>query len=120
MGVRDELGNSLLELRSALQKQEIEAGHIKEEERIRSWSNEGLAEFAKLLRENSNDIALLADVILKRIVNYLEATQGALYMAEERKTGTVLHLVSAFAYNRKKFLKQDLKLGEGLVGTCAI
>lgn len=120
MGVRDELGNSLLELRSALQKQEIEAGHIKEEERIRSWSNEGLAEFAKLLRENSNDIALLADVILKRIVNYLEAMQGALYMAEERKTGTVLHLVSAFAYNRKKFLKQDLKLGEGLVGTCAI
>ena len=120
MGARDELGNSLLELRAALQKQEIEAGHIKEEERIRSWSNEGLAEFAKLLRENSNDIVLLADVVLKRIVNYLEATQGALYMAEERKTGTVLHLVSAFAYNRKKFLKQDLSLGEGLVGTCAI
>lgn len=120
MGLRDELGNSLLELRSALLKQEIEAGHIKEEERIRSWSNEGLAEFAKLLRENSNDIAQLADVILKRIVNYLGATQGALYMTEERKTGTVLHLVSAFAYNRKKYLKQDLAMGEGLVGTCAI
>lgn len=120
LGHRDELGNSLIELRAALRKQEIEAAHIKEEERIRSWSNEGLAEFAKLLRENSSDIAQLADVILKRIVNYLDALQGALYMTEERKTGIVLHLVSAFAYNRKKYLKQDLALGEGLVGTCAI
>lgn len=120
MGVKDELGNSLLDLRSSLLKQEVEAARIKEEERVRSWSNEGLAEFAKLLRENSNDIAQLSDIILKRIVNYLGATHGALYILEEQKTRSVLQLVSAFAYDRKKYLRKQLDLGEGLVGTCAI
>lgn len=120
LGLRDELGNTLLALRSNLQKQETEAAHIKEEERIRSWSNEGLAEFAKLLRENSNDTSQLVEIVLQRVVNYLDATQGGLFIAEERKTGTVLHLAAAFAYNRKKYMQQDLALGEGLVGTCAI
>ncbi len=120
MSPRDELGNCLLELRANLQKQQQEEEHIKEEERIRSWSNEGLAEFAKLLRENSSNIEQLADILLQRIVNYLGATQGGLFLAEEHKTGTVLHLTSAFAYDRKKYMEQDIALGEGLVGTCAI
>lgn len=120
LGLRDELGNTLLALRSNLQKQELEAAHIKEEERIRSWSNEGLAEFAKLLRENNNDTSQLVEIVLQKVVNYLDATQGGLFIAEERKTGTVLHLAAAFAYNRKKYMQQDLALGEGLVGTCAI
>ena len=120
LGLRDELGNTLLALRENLQKQESEAAHIKEEERIRSWSNEGLAEFAKLLRENSNDISQLADIVLQRIVNYLDATQGGLFIAEMHDNETVLRLAAAFAYNRKKYLEQELRLGEGLVGTCAI
>lgn len=120
LGLNDALGNSLLELRSNLQKQKQEAETLKEAERIRSWTNEGLAEFAKLLRENSNDIAELVDILLQRVVNYLDATQGGLYLAQERKSGTVLHLASAFAYNRKKYMQEDLPLGEGLVGTCAI
>ena len=90
------------------------------ENQIRRYSNEGLAKFSEILRTSSNDIQALGDVIIKEIVKYLNAIQGGFFVFDNTDKGNpVLNLVSAFAYDRKKYLQKSVSLGEGLVGTCA-
>jgi PAS domain-containing protein len=54
------------------------------------------------------------------MVKYLNAIQGGFFIFDDSdKASPVLNLVSAFAYNRKKYLQKSIAFGEGLVGTCA-
>ena len=118
---KDELGNSLLQMRDSLKKAREEEEKRKEEEKRRSWVNEGLNKFADILRQDNEDSQKLADNVIKNLVFYLEATQGGIFLMEEDEDGNkYLNLKSAFAYDRKKFLERKIDLGDGLVGTCAI
>ncbi len=89
------------------------------ENKIRTYINEGLAKFADIMRDNSNDTIALGDNLIKELVKYLGALQGGLFLTSEDAEAE-LNLVSAFAFDRKKYLNKTLKKGEGLVGTCAI
>ncbi|HYX06662.1 MAG TPA: PAS domain-containing protein [Bacteroidales bacterium] len=117
----DILGNSLLQLREDLKVARDEEVKYKEEEEKRRWTNEGLALFADVLRQHNDNMSLLSDNIIQNLVNYLEANQGGLFLYKENEDEEdYLELASAFAYNRKKYLEKQIKIGEGLVGTCAI
>ena len=115
----DEIGNALLEMQENLKKAKEEEAKRKEEDDIRKWFNEGLAQFGEILRQNNNDLSLLADNIIQSLVNYLNANQGGIFVYNENDEGKYLELLSSFAYNRKKFVEKVIQLGEGLVGTCA-
>jgi PAS domain S-box-containing protein len=119
-GPRDVLG---LEL-NQLQKQMLDAAALQkkndEENTQRRYINEGLARFSEILRARSNDIHALGDVFIREIVKYLNAIQGGFFLLNENHQEIpMLELISAFAYNRKKYLQKSIPLGEGLVGTCA-
>ncbi len=116
---KDELGTALLEMRDNLKRANLEEIRRKEEDNIRSWTNSGLATFGDILRQNNNNLNLLADSIIQNLVNYLEANQGGIFIYNESDSDRYLELLSAFAYNRKKFVEKVIQLGEGLVGTCA-
>ncbi|HEY4788950.1 MAG TPA: PAS domain S-box protein, partial [Bacteroidales bacterium] len=45
------------------------------------------------------------------------AVQGAFYLFDEDRK--VLTNISTYAYNRKKFITQEFRVGEGLIGECA-
>ncbi len=121
LGDGDTLGAALLALRDSMKRNETEAAARKKEDEQRNWSNRGLAEFARLLREHSDNIDELTDTILQHLVQYLGAAQGGMYVLREHEDGRpFLRLESAFAYNRKKFMEEQVELGEGLVGTCAV
>jgi PAS domain S-box-containing protein len=117
----DVLGKSLLEMRNSLIKADEEDEKRQIEDEKRRWGNEGLAKFADILRQNNDNLKNLASEILINLVNYLKANQGGLFILnDEDKENVHLDLLSAFAYDRKKFMKKTVLIGEGLIGTCAI
>lgn len=120
LGEHDLLGRELSQLQQKMSKTEELQKRNDESNMKRRYINEGLAKFADILRTNSNDINLLGDSFIREIVKYLGAIQGGFFLLNDSDpSAPVLDLVSAFAYNRKKYLQKSLALGEGLVGTCA-
>lgn len=117
----DILGNSLIEMQSSLHKARIEQEKHQVEEEKRRWINEGLARFAEVLRSGNNKLNELADQIIQNLVRYLHANQGGLFLlSNEAGSDPMLELTATFAYNRKKYLRKQIALGEGVLGTCAL
>ena len=118
---KDILGNALLRLREDLKKAREEEEKRKQEERIRQWTNEGISKFADILRQKTDSLADLARIVIKNLVNYLNANQGAFfYLNDEDPKNIYLELLATYAYNRERKKKKIFKLGEGLVGTVAL
>jgi HAMP domain-containing protein len=90
---------------------------INEEEDKRKWANEGLAKFVEIIRSGESNVAALGDNIIKALVTYTGATQGGLYVwNDDHAEDQYLELVSAYAFNRRKFEERKIKSGEGLLG----
>lgn len=120
LGEQDALGQALLAMRERLREQQQETARQKSEESIRNWTNSSLADFSKTLREHGSNMEELSMAVLQQLVHHLGAVEGGFYISRRSPTGEeVLSLSAAFAYGRQKFLSQEIKLGEGLVGTCA-
>ncbi len=113
----DSLGKSLIDMQHSLRKAKEEEELRKKEEDIRSWINEGLAKFGDILRQNNDNLTKLSDEIIKNLVWYLNASLGGVFVKDPDE-GT-FGLVSAFAYDRKRFIKKTFEPGEGLIGACA-
>ncbi len=117
----DVIGQSLIRMRNNLSKaNEIERINKIEEEK-RNWATKGVAEFAEILRHNNNDIVAFSNDIIINLVKYTNSNQGGLFIVNDNdKDNTTLELTAAYAYDRKKYVDKTIKIGEGLVGTCAI
>lgn len=86
-------------------------------EKQRNWVNEGLAKFIQILRSGNNDKKHLADSILRNLVDYLKANQGALLaLNDENPEDLFLEMEACYAYDRKKFIQKRIELGEGPAG----
>jgi PAS domain S-box-containing protein len=117
----DILGKSLIEMNENLRKAKEEALIQQREEEKRRWINEGLAKFGDILRQNNDNLEALSANIVKNLVNILNANQGGLFIYNDDNTDEpYFELTAAYAYNRQKFIKKQILLGEGLVGTCAL
>ena len=58
--------------------------------------------------------------LLKVFLDFLELVQGAIYLTKKVNEEIFLSMKACYAYNRKKYLNQSIKLGDGLVGEAAI
>ncbi len=108
-GDDDILGKSLL-----LMRDNLLMNNKKEAEQ--SWIAEGKEEISNILRLHNKINELAYDVIVK-LINYINAIQGAFYVYDDEKNKIVN--VATHAYNRKKYVTQEFSFGEGLVGECA-
>ncbi|MFN0048120.1 MAG: GAF domain-containing protein [Cytophagales bacterium] len=107
----DEIGKTLNRIISEIQTIDLE-------EKKRTWTAEGLAQFGNISRENTN-LKTLASNVLIFLVKYIKANQGGLYILEKDREGNeYLSLEAAYAYNRKKYISKKINLGEGLIGQC--
>ncbi len=117
---KDVLGNSLLNMRKSLQNANKEAMKRQNDDIQRNWTTEGQNLFAEILRHHTENVTELADDIMVNLVKYINANQGGIFFYQDQDPNDVyLELLSAYAYNRKKFIKKKIHLGEGLVGSCA-
>ncbi|MDD2278092.1 MAG: cache domain-containing protein [Bacteroidales bacterium] len=118
---QDILGKSLIDMRDSLKVAKDEEVKRKEEDRKRTWANEGLAKFADILRRNNDKVQILSDEIVSNLVKYLKANQAGLFLLEEEDRDDVhFMLISAYAWDRKKFMNKRIEFNEGLVGACAM
>ena len=120
-GEADHIAGSLNKLRdSMLNSKEIDEKR-KVEDEMRSWTTQGIARFNDLLRHETDNIERFSINIVKNLVEYLKANQGGLFLIEgEREEDKHLNLVAAYAYDRQKFLKKQVNIGEGLAGTVVL
>lgn len=115
----DVLGKSLIEMRDNLRKASADDKIRQEEELKKKWINEGLAKFGDILRQNNDNIEQLSDNIIKNLVWYLNASLGGLFIINEKDDTKTFDLVSCYAYDRKRIIKESYELSEGLIGACA-
>jgi PAS domain S-box-containing protein len=117
----DMLGHSFNKLKESLIKAKKEAEIRKEEDEIRNWTAQGIARFNDILRQDNNDLKKLAYNVIKNLIQYLSANQGGFFLLEdEHSNEPYLNLISAYAYDRQKFIQKTIKVGEGLLGNCVL
>lgn len=116
----DQLGKSLIEMRDNLRRAHDEEEKRKIEEEKKRWTNEGMAKFGDILRQNNNNLNLLGQELIKNLVWYLNAQVGGLFVLNENKeTGDkTFDLVAMFAYDRNRIMQRSYHFAEGLIGAC--
>ncbi len=113
-----DLGFSLINMRIELLKIAEERKIKEEEDEKRNWQNRTITKFNDILRKNGNDISEIGYRVLKHIIDYVDASQGALFITNDENKN--LDLISVYAYNRRKYISKVVEYGEGLVGRCAL
>lgn len=104
------LGASVLDLRQKMQAFFLE-------EQRRNWNSQGLEQFTKLLREQSVSVEGLCKSLVSELVLFMNANQGAVFVAEADEQGEeTLQLQAFYAWGRHKFQTKTIQAGEGLIG----
>ncbi|NMM49872.1 GAF domain-containing protein [Marinigracilibium pacificum] len=109
----DVLGKALVEMKYNLRK-------AREEEEKRNWVTKGQAHFSDMLRiQSGTDLKEFFAGLLKDLVDYVEINQvGIFLLNDDDPDNNYLELVSAYAFDRRKYLNKKVEIGEGLVGQC--
>ncbi len=105
----DTLAQSLLVMRDNLLQNSRKESEL-------SWIAGGKETISDILQQY-NKIDELANRVIHSLVSYTRLVQGALYIYDE-DTKT-LKSAATYAYNRRKYITQEYKLGYGLIGECA-
>lgn len=104
------------ELLQELKLLEEKLRKVAEEEKQRNWSAIGLANFSHLLREHDDDLEKLTSIFLSKLVAYVNANQGSVFVKTELNGRIVLEQKACYAYDRKKFVTAIIEIGEGILG----
>lgn len=105
----DILGSSLL-----VMKNNLVATSKRENEQ--NWIAKGKEIVGDILRQRNNINELAYETIIN-LIEYINAVQGAFYVYDDENE--VLVNIATYAYNRKKYINQEFKIGIGLVGQAA-
>jgi hypothetical protein len=94
-----------------------EMKRIKEEDRKRIWTSQGLSELSEIIRNHQHSLNDLTWHSLTFLVKYTASQQGGLFLLRHQKEhGYYLELAACYAYERKKIVEKTVKIGEGLIG----
>jgi CheY-like chemotaxis protein/signal transduction histidine kinase/CHASE3 domain sensor protein len=84
-----------------------------------NWLKSNLAEFTQMLQGQRN-LENATSLILSNLAPLVGASQGVFYTMTSINNQPVLKLLSSYAYKKRKNLANQFRLGEGLVGQCAV
>ena len=102
-----------------MQKQKEEIMRRAEIDRIQNWMNKGWAFFSDILSKEKNDIVKLSGIIIKELIKFLEAGQGAICLINDKDSENItLDLVASYALDTERYKKKSFMLREGLTGAC--
>ena len=84
-----------------------------------NWLKSNLAEFTQMLQGHRN-LESASRLILSNLAPLVGASQGVFYLMDSINDQPILKLLSSYAYKERKNLANQFRLGEGLVGQCAL
>jgi len=83
------------------------------------WLKTNLAKFSRML-QGQKDLLTVGRLILSELAPVVSAQQGVFYTMDAMKDEPVLKLLASYAYRERKSMANQFKMGEGLVGQCAL
>jgi HAMP domain-containing protein/signal transduction histidine kinase/DNA-binding response OmpR family regulator len=83
------------------------------------WLKTNLATFTRLL-QGQKDLWTVSRLILSELGPLVSVQHGVFYITESLGEEVILKLLASYAYKERKNLSNEFKLGEGLVGQCAL
>ncbi len=116
-GKNDKIGNLVIELAKNIKHSKEEEEKRKKEDEIQNWITKGSAIFAEIIRDYSDNLEELSYAIISKLVNYIDADQGGIFVInEDENNEQYIELLASYAYDRRKMLKKRIPYGAGLVG----
>lgn len=110
-GENDEMGQAMNEMILTLRE-------MSEENRKSAWIKTGQAELSNIIR-GDQDVCEISKAVLSFIAKYMGALVGTIYRTDS-SDGSFLELVGSYAYPKRKGNRNRIKVGQGLVGQCAL
>ncbi|MBW4647490.1 MAG: response regulator [Kastovskya adunca ATA6-11-RM4] len=107
-GLKDNINQMIANLRETTQKSTEQ-----------DWLKTNLAKFSRML-QGQRDLETVSRLILSELAPLVGAQHGVFYLMETLEPQPLLKLFSAYAYRERKSLANRFRLGEGLVGQCAL
>src|SRR5665213_3978922 len=83
------------------------------------WLKTNLARFTRLL-QGQKDLWTVSRLILSELAPLVNMQHGVFYITEGAGSEAFLKLLASYAYRERKNLSNQFKMGEGLVGQCAL
>ena len=83
------------------------------------WLKTNLAKFSRML-QGQRDLAAVSQLILSDLAPLVTAHHGVFYVVDPSGDEPTLQLLASYAYKDRKNVASQFRLGEGLVGQCAL
>ena len=83
------------------------------------WLKTNLAKFSRML-QGQKDLLTVGRLILSELAPVVSAQQGVFYVMDAGKEEPYLKLLASYAHRERKNIDNRFKLGESLVGQCAL
>ena len=90
-----------------------------ESNREQDWLKTNLAKFSGML-QGQRELNTVGQLLLTELASLVNAHQGTIYHLTGTVGGSILKLLSSYAYGGGGPLFEQISLGEGLVGQCAV
>ncbi len=92
--------------------------HISIENWERNWVSEGLNKFTEILRNDTENSRGFYELIISKLVNYLDINQGGIFILNsgDESTPPLMELKATYAFKQEKYTHKSIGEGEGLVG----
>jgi len=83
------------------------------------WLKTNIAKFTRML-QGQRDLLTVGRMLLSELAPLVNAQQGVVYQMDSSGDDPYLKLLASYAHHRRSRGEEHLRLGDGLVGQCAL
>uniref|UniRef100_UPI0035A0D327 HAMP domain-containing protein n=2 Tax=Hyalangium versicolor TaxID=2861190 RepID=UPI0035A0D327 len=106
--LKDNINQMIFNLRETTQKNQEQ-----------DWLKTNLAKFSGMMQGQKN-LEAVSRLIMSELTPLVGAHHGAFFLADQEGNQPLLKLTSTYAYRERKNISNRFRLGEGLIGQCAL
>jgi HAMP domain-containing protein/signal transduction histidine kinase/CheY-like chemotaxis protein len=83
------------------------------------WLKSNLAKFTRMV-QGQKDLVTFSKLVLSELAPLVEAQHGVFYLNDSEGDQPLMKMFASYAYRERKGISNRFRLGEGLVGQCAL